>query len=396
MNKETIYGLDIKGNLKVLSVWAEGNFCIQEYGRFGGKLVRKEKQCHAKNTGRANATTAEEQAQLACERILTKKTEQEFYYRGPEKLNNSNIESIIEWEDAMKNYLQEKLERENDAPMLAYSIEGKENKINVHNGFLLSPKLDGIRCIAVFRDGKLTLKSRKNKPIETMKHIEDILFEPMKTIAEIEGGVFRLDGELYNHSYRNNFEDLVSAIKKYRKGISELVQFHVYDIIDPKRTAHERAQGYANFISKLKGQNTIIAVPQTLVYDTYKIKEHHEIAIKTGYEGLMIKNAQSVYKQSRSMDLLKVKKFFDAEYEITDIVSMNADPSQGLYVCYCPKTDKTFKVTPKTTIEGKREILKQKDQYIGQLLTVKYFELTSDGIPRFPVGLNVRDATLQG
>jgi len=111
-----------------------------------------------------------------------------------------------------------------------------------------------------------------------------------------------------------------------------------------------------------------------------------------GDEGVMIRNAASPYQVGkRSYHLQKFKKFFDDEYKI-----IGANEGQGndigtvVWVCETPQ-GLPFAVRPKGTRAERQDWYQNRDQYIGKGLTVKYQELTNDGIPRFPVGIAIRD-----
>ncbi len=103
------------------------------------------------------------------------------------------------------------------------------------------------------------------------------------------------------------------------------------------------------------------------------------------------KNAQ--YENKRSATLLKRKEFTDAEYKVVDIEDGegNRTGTAKHLVCYCPTTDKTFNSNIKGNFEYLKEILDNKDYYIGKLATIKFFELTPDGVPRFPYAIAFRD-----
>ena len=51
----------------------------------------------------------------------------------------------------------------------------------------------------------------------------------------------------------------------------------------------------------------------------------------------------------------------------------------------------TFRARPRGTREARTEQYQNGNDYIGKQLTVRYQELTDDGVPRFPVGITIRD-----
>ena len=376
----TIYGLVSKGNVKVKTFKAEGDTFVTIHGRLGGKMVQSVKQCHDKNIGKANESLACDQAIQMVTRGVTKDTEQNGYMLIPEEV-------VSEGTDSMIAYLSKGIV--DDTPMLAYPY--KEGKADWENGVLCSCKLDGIRCVAVYRDGKLSLKTRKGKPIETMPHIVAELEPVMRDFCETNGLTeLRLDGELYNHEYKDNFEDLVSAIKKYQKGVSELLQYHIYGLIDLELTARQRELVIMEIIEPIIENGIVVHVDQWNIRSIEDAWFWHKKWTDEGYEGAMLLNAESLYRQTRSYDLMKLKTFRDEEFEIIDVIPMEAKPHLGLIVLQTPE-GKQFKATPKCTEEQKAWYLENKAELIGKMGTVQFFSMTKAGVPRLPVFLSVRD-----
>jgi ATP-dependent DNA ligase len=200
------------------------------------------------------------------------------------------------------------------------------------------------------------------------------------------GFVGTLDGELYFHDKgAENFQDIMKAIKKYRPGTSEQVEYWVYDIIDLSKTALIRADMYNELINNNDVPH-IKSVPQHLCYHKGQVDMFHEQHLGDGFEGTMLKNANSYYQPDRrSSDLLKKKDFQDAEYMVIDIIPMEKKPECGIAVCQGQFDGQIFKATPKMSYEDRRDLLQNKHKYIGQKATVTFFSLTDDGLPRFPV-----------
>ena len=111
-----------------------------------------------------------------------------------------------------------------------------------------------------------------------------------------------------------------------------------------------------------------------------------------GYEGIMARNIQSEYLFGyRSKDLLKVKRFLDAEYKIVDFThGTSIELECCIFICETPEGER-FNVRPVGTHEERKVMYKNGASYVGKLLTVKYQELSNDNVPRFPVGLHIRE-----
>lgn len=122
---------------------------------------------------------------------------------------------------------------------------------------------------------------------------------------------------------------------------------------------------------------------------TYKIsskkemQEYHEIFLKDSYEGSIIR-VNGLYKlNGRSSSLLKYKDFQDDDYLIIDVIPADARPEWGMVVCKCG--NQTFPATPKMSHEKRKEILLNKEDYIGKTAVIKHFGFTDSGLPRFPI-----------
>lgn len=143
----------------------------------------------------------------------------------------------------------------------------------------------------------------------------------------------------------------------------------------------------------------IIAVDTHTANDEQHMRDLHQVIVSQGYEGTIIRNLHAPYKvRHRSTDLQKFKDFQDEEYEIVGAeVAREFDVINEEYidtvVWICQTDDGSrFNVRPKGTRQQRVKWLQDKTKYIGiKLLTVRYQELTDDGIPRFPVGIGLRD-----
>jgi DNA ligase-1 len=137
---------------------------------------------------------------------------------------------------------------------------------------------------------------------------------------------------------------------------------------------------------------SIIRVPTTLVRNTGEADELHEQNVSNGYEGTMYRTPMGPYKiRLRSKDLLKRKDFQTEEYRI--VGAEEADGRDIGTVIWVVETDDgtEFRVRPRGSLEIRRKWWRDRDGYIGKRLTVRFQNLTEGGIPRFPVGIAIRD-----
>ena len=334
------------GKVKSWRGWTEGNRLIVETGYVDGAKTRHERSCKGKNIGKINETTPAEQAILELNSLAKKKQDEGY---------KKNINDVSTTKKDTDGYIK---------PMLASSDLKK-----IQYPCFVQRKYDGIRCLA-FPD---SLRSRQGKEF-TVPHI----LEQTSKLGVI------LDGELYCHT--GDFENIVSAVKDPTKDQSNL-RFVVYDIVhDGPYT--ERWNILKNLIENIP--NIILA--QTKVAHNLKdIKILHEIFVKDGYEGTIIRNFNGRYEASyRSADLIKYKDFITDEFIIVGGRSGNGKYDKCC-IFECKIGEQTFDCLAPGTIEEKKQTLTNLKELIGKSLTVKFQSYTKYGIPRFPVGVSIRD-----
>lgn len=249
------------------------------------------------------------------------------------------------------------------------------------------PKLDGMRMTKT-NDSR---ESRGGKPIPgPIYHIDEALkffFEKHPTA--------RLDGELYNHEYKDDFNEIISAVKKATADpekvarCQRVVQYHIYDCPSHPGTFVERW----NFLTeelfgKLDKYDVIVPVGTLEVPTVGILDDLYGIWLQDGYEGQMIR-LNTPYENKRTKALLKRKEFVDEEFEL---VSINEGQGNWAGVakavtCRWPGTDKTFNAGIKGTRARAKDLLHEK----YDMVTVRYQNLTPDGVPRFPVAIKFWD-----
>jgi DNA ligase-1 len=133
-------------------------------------------------------------------------------------------------------------------------------------------------------------------------------------------------------------------------------------------------------------------VPTYIAKNREEVMKYHQQFVAMGYEGTMVRNLHGLYKfKDRSKDLLKYKDFVDSEYEI--VGGFSGAGTEKDCIVFEVKDDKgtVFAVRPRGSFEKRKVWLKEVKSLVGKKLTVRYQELTDAGIPRFPVGITVRD-----
>ena len=380
-----LYGEASTGKVKQWSIRVferDGSGIIETtHGYEGGKMQINEKEIsEGKNIGKKNETTPLEQAISEARAAWTKKKESGYAPRdsaaegeedGGEEDNESTSSSVAGRGKGIST----------DAPsvMLAhdYNKRGKDIKFPC----FVQPKLDGTRCVAVPAKG---LFSRLKKRFPHMEHI-------LEEINKLPAGIV-LDGELYSHEL--TFQEIVGLVKRetLKKGDDEKqkkILFHVYDMISEQ----PYTMRYANLQMLFRRYKfKYLALVETdNCENSSKIPELHAKYVEEGYEGLMLRNKDGLYKGVRSKDLQKFKEFFDDEYKIVDYTcGQGLEDGCVIWECETEKGQR-FTCRPRGTREDREDYFINGKKYVGQMLTVRYQELTNDGLPRFGVGISIRD-----
>ena len=332
----------------------------------GQKVTSAWNITEAKNVGRSNATTAKTQAEFEAQAEWTKNVDKEYF---------ADVNAIDSY-TAFK-------------PMLAHDF----TKTPVTSG-ITQPKLDGIRMVVNTRG----LYSRSNKPIVAVPHIAEALAEFIKDHPTVT-----LDGELYNHELKDNFQKITSLVRKtVNLGAdelaesAELVQYHIYDMFDSANPNMTFMQRY-NWIQKNvhlvnKKAVGIYLVASAICETSEEIDVMYGEYTTAGYEGQMVRQ-DTIYENKRSKGLLKRKEFITEEYQVVEV-----HEGQGNWAGYAKRL--TLKMPNGTTfssgIRGSQAKLKELLENPNiDWATCRYFELSNDGVPRFPVtidyGIGVRN-----
>lgn len=346
-------------------VWVEGADILTEYGLIDGEKQIARKTATPKNVGRSNATTADEQAVIEAKAMWQNKRDRKY------------AESV---EAAMDELVR---------PMLASDFEKRKNK-NVTYPAYVQPKLDGVRALAYWHDDRVELISRSGKSwrdIGTVEHIATSLERILPTNL-------LFDGEIYAHG--ETFQQTTRLVKKYREGESEQLVFHVYDIIDRENLSQafvDRLGRFGWLQEQLASGDPIELVPTDSVAVEAEVYARHADYVAEGFEGVMVRMPTGHYQYgARSFDLLKVKSFMDAEFEIVGHKDgVGKFEGAVIWICRLPGGG-TFDVSPAGTMEQRKAWFEQGSLHYGSMLKVKYFEVSEEGVPRFPVGEGIRAA----
>lgn len=366
MKFPTLYKQTNTGKVQSWAISVKDNEVTTVYGLIDGKLqttidVIKE----GKNLGRSNATTPESQAEAQASQRFEEKKKEGYVTDKKLAAASKNTLGAVE-------------------PMLAHPIENKEKYVTFPAWS--QPKLDGLRCIAIIKDGKCRLYSRTQKEYTAVPHIAEEIERLFGECLPANGLI--LDGELYNHKFKKDFNKITSLIKRDDVHPDhKLVQYHIYDVVAPGTYDMRTAP-----LSALKNATYCLPVETVAVESREALEEYQAKCVARGYEGCMYRRKDAQYEHKRSSGLLKVKTFRDSEYLIVGVEEGNGKLMGCVGAFYCELGDgRQFKATPAVTLEMKKEMWLNKAYYIGKLATIKYQALTPDGVPRFPIFKCIRE-----
>lgn len=356
-----LYKYTQKGQIQQWQIIADNDSFYTIEGIQGGKLTTSlPTVCTGKNIGRSNETSEAEQALAEAQAKWQKKVD-------------SGYNEVL---SADKKFLE---------PMLAfeykkYPVDWKAVKAGKLKVFA-QPKLDGLRCI----NESNTQMSRNGKPYLATPHLNQ--------------DIMTLDGELYTHTYKDDFNKIVSLCKKQDPTKEELaesaakVEYWIYDFPNLPGTFSERFEEGKDLLAHFTTPMYKV-VPTTPVRSYEDLEELHAINLEAGYEGTIIRLDNAPYEFKRSKQLLKFKDFQDDEFKIIGYEEGKGSRAGTIGKFFMDYSDgpgsKDFKSNVKGPHEYLREIWRDRDSYIGKSATVKFFRYTplkEDGtgaVPKWP------------
>ena len=355
----TLYTKTKTNKIQEWDVTAIGDEIHVTFGQQGGKKNTKITKATPKNVGRANETTAFEQA------ILEAKSKWQKQLRTGYATSIEELETRVSW-----------------LPMLA----GDYTKVGHRIVFPcdVSRKLDGLRCVAVVDGDTVTFWSRGGKEYK-LPHLVDQVLKLSKS-----GGYKVFDGELYCHGVP--LQKITSWAKKPQADTEQL-KFVIFDI--PSDEPWEDRRGLLGHVGwgihclKLDKLDTVDNVRVNSVEEARVVMNQY---LEEGYEGLMLRNLTGRYMWgTRNGDLQKWKDMQDAE---AAVIAANEDKNgEGVLVCRM-KNGNLFECKMKGDHDFRK--ISNMKTLIGKYITYKYQTLTVDGKPQFPVGIAVRECDQEG
>ena len=274
-------------------------------------------------------------------------------------------------------------------PMLAYPVSDKP--IDYQSPTFIQPKLDGVRCLIQCDNSEITAYSRTGKEWKNIKHI---LFN-LRPFFQLNPTVV-LDGELYNHELKDDFEKIISCVRKtkptdeHRRESERLVQFHCYDVIHSKlNTFSERNEWIKLNVPK---HNWVVRqVESTIVRNEVDAQRENNTNLDQGYEGSIVRT-NDPYQHKRSHNLRKFKKFQDSEALIVGWVEGKGKRigTIGKFTAVDSEGNE-FGMPVMDKFEYLQQNFKKMQKWVGKIATFTYFERTKANSYRHPLFKCIRD-----
>ena len=244
------------------------------------------------------------------------------------------------------------------SPMLAHTYKPGVTKINFP--VWTQPKLDGVRVIWKNKRFYSRLKNH---------------FPALDFLARQVESEHILDGKIYVHGW--TFNRIISAVKRLQPDTHNL-QFCCFDAVIPT----------VDFFERLSQIPQNIRLSSAMVGNEDDLHNELQHQLLNGFEGIMIRDQYEHYLNKRTKALLKYKVSQTQDYPIVD-----ADQDiEGGVVWVCTTNGRVFGVRPRGTLYERKLAFLSAATVVGKkLLTVKFQELTPNGVSRFPVGICIRD-----
>ena len=370
MSFAPLYKRTTTGAIQVWRIEVEGDKHRTITSKLGGKeVVAGWTVCQPRNVGRSNATTAHEQALSEAQANWDKK-QRDGYSLSVEEAESSDRFRCMKAD----MYVDPEDPKKSRKPRVLKALE---------QGTLVwsQPKLDGVRLLA----SKDKLLSRSGRPITSVPHIADALAPVFAKYPDLV-----IDGELYEHSMRDNFNQLISIVRKadpkaHKAEHAGVMQYWVYDCAGSHGSLSYRERLALLDTLFKEDSGTVRLVPTNFVQDEAAIDAWHKSYLDGGFEGQMLR-IDAPYESKRSDKLLKRKEFLDEEFEVLDISEGlgNRSGGAGNVTVRDKQSNKTFNANVAGDLEQRQLLLKTRGRYIGGEVTVRFNDRTPDGIPRNP------------
>ena len=264
--------------------------------------------------------------------------------------------------------------------MLAH--DGAKHPKKIKGDCLVEYKYDGVRVIAIVKNGKATLYSRNGKIFHNFSHIENALSKPEFNNLVLDGEVMSEDFQaLMKQVYRKSgakTEDAYLALfdllplKEFNQGKS------ILNSLERKKELNKLSKNFDKEIKLVDYE--IINFDEKTGQD--KFSKMNKEALEMGFEGLMIKPSENFYECKRSHAWLKIKPFIEVTLKVVDIQEGTGKHEGKLGAFHVEGNDDgkffSLSVGSGLTDEQRDNYWESKDELIGRLIEVRADAVTQN------------------
>lgn len=417
----SLYKIDARGNQIEWRIWVEGNVVYHTFGVVGGKM----RDPVARTVEATRNRSADEQAQFFADSKWRKQLEKE-YAPGEQDCEGQALYKQVKKEKHAQGGTNHKASESarttnhsatrtvdvvvrSSSIMKAHKFTEQSKKIKWDERPYAQIKYDGTRCLANVelqpdKSRRAVMTTSSGKQFVFLTHIKEALERVL--VGEFANVI--LDGECYTHSLVDQSGETVEVEARFNmitgacrsvRGEAHLLenqmQLHVFDVKDSSLDQEQRFELLDRLFETVDYSLPLIKAPRYELDSEDDVHTLHDRFANEEYEGVMIRNRHGKYVPRRSYDVQKYKEFHDEECEIIG-AKQGHGTEVGTVVWVCRYSNgETFDVRPRGSVEVKRHLYNERDAHIGSQLTVRYQSLTKPhdqgGVPRFPVGISIRD-----
>lgn len=389
----TLYSRAINGKIKVWMINDKVDNILVSYGYLGGNLINQRvivtmKSSHSQVMSMIKKKTKEGYKSITD--IINYHSKQGNHISEPTTITTSWLDKYLPSTNLDDNY--------NLKPMKCQKFRVDKMKYPA----IAQPKYNGIRAVLRwerYEEGEGLFKNVSERAVFRSKSGLEYYLPRITNMLDKEffidkhtGLEVAYDGELYIHNTPLNVINSACPIV-YENGViakssnpvaTDQIVFMVFDIATEDLGQYNRVKIY----EQLPMLNNITPSEHIIVYNDSDVLEYTAKCIARGYEGAVVRDMDSEYKfGSRPMTMMKSKNFMDGEFKVVAILPKPKEPETSLFVLKNDINDNLFECNPVGSYEQRKKYLDNKDDYIGKMATVKYYERS--GVNKVPFHSNV-------
>ena len=280
------------------------------------------------------------------------------------------------------NNVAKKMDLEFRVPIFSCMLahDGAKHPKKIKGDCLVEYKYDGVRVVAIVKNGKATLYSRNGKIFTNFPHIESALSKKEYNNYVLDGEVmsddfqalmkqvYRKSGAKTDDAYLALFDIL--PLKEFNDGKSKL------NSIERKEKLNELAQTFGDAIK--------LVDYEIINFDTeegqIKFSDMNKEALEKGFEGLMIKPNDNFYECKRSHAWLKIKPFIEVTLKIIDIQEGSGKHEGKLGAFHVEGEDDgkffSLSVGSGLTDDDRERFWAAKDKLVGRMVEIRADAIT--------------------